>query len=129
MLNFYCGDFEMTRLTDNVQDNYALFIEEIKFNGELWSLESDEGWVVVDSQEFADAEVMPFWSDKEDALAHCIDEWADYQVGLVNIEDFVQDWLPELDKDGVLIGPNWTVNLEGLELEAVQVAEAIAEAK
>ncbi|MDX1320943.1 MAG: DUF2750 domain-containing protein [Oceanospirillum sp.] len=116
----------MTRLTDNIDDNHSLFIEEIRFNGELWGIESEDGWVVVDSQEFEETDVIPFWSDKEDAEAHCVEEWADYQVSKVEIEDFVQEWLPELDADGVLVGSNWNAELEGLEIEPLQLAEALA---
>ena len=116
----------MTRLTDNIDDNYSLFIEEIRFNGELWGIESEDGGVAVDSQEFEDTDVIPFWSDKEDAEAHCVEEWADYQISKVEIEDFVQEWLPELDNDGVLVGANWNAELEGLEIEPLQLAEALA---
>ncbi|MBB1487113.1 DUF2750 domain-containing protein [Oceanospirillum sediminis] len=116
----------MTRLTDNLDDNHALFVEEIRFNGELWSLESDDGWVVVDSEEFEDTDVMPFWSDKDDAEAHCVGEWSDYQVSKIEIEEFVQEWLPELDEDGVLVGTNWNSELEGLEVEPKSLAENLA---
>ncbi|OOV86575.1 DUF2750 domain-containing protein [Oceanospirillum linum] len=116
----------MTRLTDNIDDNYSLFIEEIRFNGELWGIESEDGWVVVDSQEFEDTDVIPFWSEKEDAEAHCVEEWADYQISKVEIESFVQEWLPELDSDGVLVGANWNTELDGLEVEPLQLAEALA---
>ncbi|WP_028305026.1 DUF2750 domain-containing protein [Oceanospirillum maris] len=116
----------MTRLTDSIDDNYSLFIEEIRFNGELWGIESEDGWVVVDSQEFENTDVIPFWSDKEDAAVHCVEEWADYQISKIEVEDFVQEWLPELDADGVLVGANWNAELEGVEVESLQLAEALA---
>ena len=68
----------MSKLTDNLDANFQLFIEEVRESGQVWGLRYGEDWVVCRSAEFEDADVMPLWSAEGDARLHCVDEWADY---------------------------------------------------
>ncbi len=60
---------------------------------------------------------MPFWSAKEDAEHHNVEEWADFEVVEIPLDVFVEDWLITLDEDGVLVGTNWNAELDGKEIE------------
>lgn len=115
----------MIPLTADLNANYQRFIEHVQESGQVWGLQSASGWVVVDSAEFEDSEVMPFWSEEGHAKAHCVDEWAEFSPVAIEIEDFVSDWLPGMDEDGTLVGPNWNADLEGLEIEPVEVARQL----
>jgi hypothetical protein len=118
----------MIELTTDLNANYQRFIEQTRESGQVWGLQSPEGWVIVDSVEFEDTDVMPFWSDAAYAEAHCVGEWENFKPVAIDAEEFVADWLPGMDEDGTLIGPNWNAELEGLEVEAIEIAQRLAEA-
>jgi len=113
----------MSKLTADIDANLALFIEETQENQLVWGLRNEEGWLSCESTEFAESEVMPFWSSKEDAQIHNVEEWADFEVVEIPFDVFVEDWLITLDEDGVLVGLNWNAGLEGKELEPSQLAK------
>ena len=115
----------MIPLTADLKANYQRFIEHLQESGPVWGLHSEGGWVVVESAEFEDSEVMPFWSEEAYAQSHCVGEWQDYKPVAIETEEFVSDWLPGLDEDGTLVGPNWNADLEGLEIEPIEIAKEI----
>ncbi|TXY23651.1 DUF2750 domain-containing protein [Vibrio mimicus] len=114
---------KMSKLTADIDANLALFIQETQENQLVWGLRNEEGWLSCESTEFEESEVMPFWSSKEDAQIHNVEEWADFEVVEIPLDVFVEDWLITLDEDGVLVGTNWNANLEGKELEPSQLAK------
>ncbi len=113
----------MSKLTADIEANLALFIQETQESQLVWGLRNEEGWLSCESTEFEESEVMPFWSSKEDAQIHNVEEWADFEVVEIPLDVFVEDWLITLDEDGVLGGTNWNANLEGKELEPSQLAK------
>lgn len=113
----------MSKLTADIQANLDLFVAETKANQLVWGLKNDEGWLACDSTEFENSEVMPFWSSKEDAQAHNVEEWADFEILEIPLDIFVEDWLLTLAEDGVLIGTNWNSTLDGKELEPSEIAK------
>ncbi|EGR1858006.1 DUF2750 domain-containing protein [Vibrio cholerae] len=114
---------KMSKLTADIEANLALFIQETQESQLVWGLRNEEGWLSCESTEFEESEVMPFWSSKEDAQIHNVEEWADFKVVEIPLDVFVEDWLITLDEDGVLVGTNWNANLEGKELEPSQLAK------
>ncbi|AVH30558.1 DUF2750 domain-containing protein [Vibrio fluvialis] len=113
----------MSKLTTDIQANLELFIKESQENNLVWGLRNEEGWLSCESTEFEDSEVMPFWSSKEDAQLHNVEEWADFEVLEIPLDIFVEDWLITLGEDGVLVGTNWNANLDGKEIEPSELAK------
>ncbi|PMH44913.1 hypothetical protein BCU68_11430 [Vibrio sp. 10N.286.49.B3] len=113
----------MSKLTADIQANLELFITDSVANKLVWGLRNEEGWLACDSTEFENSEVMPFWSSKEDAMTHNVEEWADFEVLEIPLDIFVEDWLLTLSEDGVLVGINWNQSLEGKELEPSELAK------
>lgn len=113
----------MSKLTSDIQANLELFVAETKENNLVWGLRNEEGWLSCDSTEFENSEVMPFWSAKEDAEAHNVEEWSDFKVLEIPLDIFVEDWLLTLSEDGVLVGTNWNAQLEGREMEPSDLAK------
>lgn len=116
----------MIQLTADLDANYQRFVENIQESGRVWSLKSADGWVVVDSAEFEDSEVMPFWSEEAYARALCSGEWAHFQPEAITFEEFVEDWLAGMDEDGMLVGPNWNAELDGLEIEPIEILKLLS---
>ncbi len=115
----------MIQLTTDLQANYQRFVENIQESGQVWSLRSPDGWVIVDSAEYEDAEVMPFWSEEAYARQHCVGEWEHFEPAAISFEEFIDDWLAGMDEDGVLVGPNWNAELDGLEIEPVEILQRL----
>jgi hypothetical protein len=102
------------------------FIAEAKTHGVVWTLANGEDLLVVESVDFEDTDVMPFWSNQEAALVHCSDEWSDYKPEAIPLDVFCEGWLQEMYDDGVLIGTNWDESLNGPEVEPREILEALA---
>ncbi|PKF48875.1 DUF2750 domain-containing protein [Enterovibrio nigricans] len=114
----------MSKLTADIQANLMLFVEESKRTNVVWGLQNEEeDWLAVDSTEFENSEVMPFWSAKEDAERHNVEEWAEFTVTEIPLDVFVENWLITLDEDGVLVGTNWNSELEGKEIEPSELVK------
>ncbi|MCU0736154.1 MAG: DUF2750 domain-containing protein [Methylotetracoccus sp.] len=115
----------MIQLTGDLHANYQRFVENIQESGQVWSLQTPDGWVIVDSAEYEDSEVMPFWSEEAYAKQHCVGEWAHFTPAAIPFDEFVEDWLAGMDEDGVLVGPNWNAELDGLEVEPIEILKLL----
>jgi len=115
------------QLSDNIHDNQELFLQQIVNEGLVYTLGNDEGFAVLGSEQFSDGEVIPFWSQREFVEAHLTDDWAEYQVVEVALEGFVEEWLEGMHEDEFLVGVNWNSQLEGVEVEPMELAFKIDE--
>ena len=68
-----------------------IFLAEVKNTQSFWALQekSGEDWVVLDSINFENTDVMPLWSTKELAQQHCVDEWQDYLPTEISLSDWL----------------------------------------
>ena len=112
-------------LQDDHDENYELFVEEAIETGCVWGLEGPEGWALCPSVQNEDVDVMPLWSQPEYAQAHCIEDWSVYKPVPIALEELLDDWLPGMHEDLLLVGSNWNKALEGLELEPLDLLEDI----
>jgi Protein of unknown function (DUF2750) len=110
-------------LSDDLDENYERFLEEAMATGCVWGLENDEGWALCPANQNAELDVMPLWSQPEYAQAHVADEWASYRVVPIALEELLDDWLPGMHEDVLLVGPNWNSDLDGDEIEPLDLLE------
>ena len=113
----------MSKITEDFDSNYDLFVTDAIATGCVWGLENAEGWALCSSNDNEAIDILPLWSQPEFAQAQCIGEWQDYQVIPISLEELLDDWLPGLHEDLLLVGPNWTPSLEGLEVEPLDMLE------
>ncbi|RXJ72008.1 hypothetical protein CS022_18605 [Veronia nyctiphanis] len=92
----------------------------------VWGLSSKNGWVLCDSAFFEDSEVIPFWTDEDEASQHCSGEWQGFEPEEISLDDFVSVWLSDLAEDDVLLGLEWDDVLSGIEIEAQELADLYA---
>lgn len=109
------------------QDRIQAFAEAVAESGEVWGLEHSEGWAVGSSEDDEDLVVMPFWSSEAGARACATEEWSDYRVSSIPVDDFLDKWLPGMHEDGYLVGLDWDPEMEGAEVEPEELAEALAD--
>lgn len=104
-------------------ESVKAFVSATFENRGFWGLSLGEEWVICDSSQFEESDVLPLWSTEEGAKAHCVDDWSQYQASFIPLEDFFEFWLNDLNEDGVLIGCDWPVDGDAPELDAMELAK------
>jgi hypothetical protein len=120
----------MASLTNDHDQNYELFLEQAVDTGVVWGLTVDQGsngeediqFAICNSADVEGIDVMPFWSSESFAKSAGRDEWSSYQALPIDLDDFIDNWLPGLQKDGFLVGVNWTEQLEGNEEQPLDLS-------
>jgi hypothetical protein len=110
-------------LGDDPAENLDRFIVEAMELGCVWGLQGPDGWALSASEDHDDVDVMPFWSQESFARVHCAGDWEQYHPVPVDLEEFLEDWLPGMHEDVLLIGINWNVELDGDEMEPLDLLE------
>lgn len=113
---------------DNKQQLNA-FLEAVKPTQTLWALQDKESedWVVLDSLQFEETDVMPLWSSKALAEVHCVDEWQDYVASEITLADWFEFWVDDLLADNVVIGINWGEPAGDAEVDLAELTQALTE--
>jgi len=125
----------ISRKTTMDKTTLNTFLVDAKNAQSFWALQekSGEDWVVLDSINFENTEVMPLWSSEELAQKHCIDEWQQYVPTKITLSDWLEFWLEDLNEDGVIVGINWQEEStkaeenEYLELDLAEFSQSLAE--
>lgn len=110
-------------LSDDPSENLDRFVVEALSQGCVWGLQGADGWALCASENHEDMDVIPFWSQEVFAAVHCKDDWAQYKPVAIELEEFLEDWLPGMHEDVVLVGVNWDEELEGDEVEPIDLLE------
>lgn len=83
---------------------YEYFIKKVVDFEEVWGLYND-GWAM--TQDETGKMLMPFWPKKEFAEFCSIGEWSDYVPESIELEEFINDWLPGIKDDGYKVSIFW----------------------
>lgn len=129
-LNLHCtatGASMSEPLSDDFDDNYQRFIDEAIETGCVWGLEGADGFALCPSEVNDELDVMPLWSQPEYAQLHVVGDWNHYKVVPIALEELLDDWLLGMHEDVMLVGPNWTAELEGDEIEPLDLLEDFEE--
>ncbi len=119
---------ELPSLSDNIEENFDMFLAHAIDTGCVWALRGEEGFALCPSVDNEEIDVMPLWSQPEYAKAHCAEEWGTYEVVPISLEELIDDWLPGMHGDLILVGVNWNEALEGTEIEPLDLVEEIDKA-
>jgi len=116
----------MSEDQSNVLESYDHFIQRVAKTGIIWGLHSEvDGWANSPSDDFEDTDVILFWSDRALAEKLRTEEWAGHVPQEIEFDDFIDAWLQGMDADGVMAGPNWTADFEGIEVTAKDLADRL----
>ncbi|MFT4940546.1 MAG: hypothetical protein ACI88A_003603 [Paraglaciecola sp.] len=104
------------------------FITQVKATQTMWGLQDkdSEGWVILDSINFENTDVMPIWSSAELAKNHCTNEWQDYEPMSISVAEWLEFWVADLADDNVMIGADWQDDEVYFELELAEFSQTIA---
>lgn len=92
---------------------YEYFIKKIADYETIWGL-YDNGWASSCNDE--GKTLLPLWPKKEFATYCAINEWQGYVAQEIELQDFMDKWIPGIKKDkiGVSIFSN---NIDAVEVE------------
>ncbi|MFX4304190.1 DUF2750 domain-containing protein [Exiguobacterium sp. A1_3_1] len=93
------------------------FLQTVVETGAVYGLSKLEqtGWAYCPSNQ-EETDVLLFFSTEAAAKALQTKEWADYHLIRLDLELFINGWLPNMIDDGLYCGLNWGPELVGLEL-------------
>jgi hypothetical protein len=112
---------------DPADEKHRQFIDQATESGIVWALRSDEGYATSPSNDYDEAEVIPFWSTPEAAKELATDEWAVYVPTEIPMTDLLENWLVGMQQEDLLVGTNWDAELAGTELEPLELALELAD--
>lgn len=104
------------------------FIAKVIDTQAVFVLAADEGVASAASSDDDNAVVLMFWSEAGAAERVRQAGFEDFDVDRIELFDFLHRWLPGMAEDAVLVGVNWDADLLGTQGDALELAEAIAEA-
>jgi len=90
---------------------FARFVKVVADRQEVWGLYR-EGWALAQSDE--GEKVFPLWPAREYAELCAVSEWDGYKAEPIELEDFLNNLLPQLAIDGVLPGVFYTPTDKGV---------------
>ena len=103
---------------------YQYFIRKIADFEVVWGL-YDNGWAMADND--LDKQVIPFWPEHDFARICRTGVWKNYEPKEITLADFLNKWLPGMEKDGKLAGIFYIPGGRGVVLEPTKVLKDINE--
>jgi hypothetical protein len=115
---------EVTQLASQA----AAWRAEVRARGTVWTIEDEDG---IPAPRNADGErSMPFWSTQRrvEKLIASVPAYAGFRPRRLPLEQFRTQWLDGLDRDGLLVGINWSGGrAAGYDVQAQDVREWLAD--
>ena len=112
------------------RQRYQHFVSKVCDWEELWILENEEENFLIVCPE-ADIEYFPVWPHPDYASAFGSDDYPNYKPSKIELEKFIETWLPGLDKDGIKVGamPNlettvWIIDPNNLKVDLKEELKA-----
>ncbi|MCQ8879998.1 DUF2750 domain-containing protein [Pseudoalteromonas shioyasakiensis] len=111
-----------------IESELVSFVEKARQSEQVWALGAqDGGFVVCESNQFENTDVLLLWESEAAAKAQCKEEWAEYSPTEINLDEFLDEWIEDLKEDDALIGLNWNDDQVCVEIEPVGLARALSE--
>jgi hypothetical protein len=98
------------------------FRREVPALGQVWTVRDGDGYPAPVSQHGQRA--MPFWSSRFRAqrVVDRVPAYQGFEVVPIAFQEWLHRWLPDLERDGLLVGINWSgERASGFELAPTDV--------
>lgn len=90
------------------KSRYEYFIKKVADFECVWGLYDKDGWAVTSDDN--GRLMFPFWPKEEFANACAIEEWKSYTPCSIELDEFLEEWLPDMKEDGVILSIFWNNN-------------------
>ena len=98
---------------------YEYLVKRIASHGQLWGLRDSDGWVIAADE--ADAAHFPVWPHQRFAQALVAGPWATASPESIQIDEWVEEWLPDLDRDRIRVSVFQTPADEGVSVAPLRM--------
>jgi hypothetical protein len=101
----------------------AAFRREAAGEGRVYSIRDDGG---LPAPSVGEARTVPFWSKPTRAgrMVDQVEAYRGFQVISVDVDEWLNEWLPRFEADGMLVGVNWAgARATGYDLTPAQVKQ------
>jgi uncharacterized protein DUF2750 len=102
----------------------AAFRREVPQEDRVWSIRDERGFPA--PKDPAGNRALPFWS-KPSRVTRVIDQvpvYGRFDIVEIRLDDWLDRWLPWLQRDGLLVGVNWSGSrATGYDMSATQVGD------
>jgi len=102
------------------------FYREVAAKRLLWTIRDDTGFPA--PQNSGGKRVMPFWSSKSrvERIIKTVPAYSGFEPHEVAWADFCSTWAPDLVKDDMLVGVNWSgARALGYDIEPMNVIRSV----
>jgi len=106
----------------------AAFRREVPGEGRVWSIRDSGGFPA--PADASGVRAMPFWSKQSRAqrVVSAVPAYRGFDVVEIPVSDWLDSWLPGLQRDGLLVGVNWAgARATGFDMTPTQLAGWFAE--
>ena len=93
-------------------ERYGYFVKRAASHGELWGLRSDDGWVLAEDDE--GNRHFPVWPHPRFAEACATGPWEGEEPVAIDVDEWVEAWLPNLERDGMRVAVFQTPEDQGV---------------
>lgn len=105
-------------------DRYAYFVKKVADENRLWSLWKD-GWAL--AADDAGHQVIPVWPHENYAAACSSGDWAGHIAKEIDLDVWIERWLPGIEKDNRLIAIFPTPDDKGAVVESGRLSADLEE--
>lgn len=105
------------------RERYERFARRIAETGVVWALENEDGFANCSSNDDEEILVILFWSERALASKCAAHEWTGFKPVEIPLDLFREKWLTGMASDGVLVGPEWTGDLVGMEVDPIDLTD------
>lgn len=99
-------------------ERYEYFVRKTVDFEKVWGLYED-GWAVAEDSKGHKA--IPFWPEKEFAEVCCDAVWKSYEPKAIDLESFLERWIPGMEDDEMLVAVFPTPADNGIFVSAAQL--------
>lgn len=82
------------------EGRYDYMIEQVKANKVIWSLQDDDGCVMLTTE---DEDCIPMWPSEETAALWAVDDWKDCEPLAIPLDEFLERWVSGMEDDDLFI--------------------------
>lgn len=112
-------------LAMDADDRYEYLVTQVANQGQIWSLRSDRGWVMVSTDE---EECLPVWPSAEFAKPWINQDWSDCEPVAIDLDAWIKRWLPGMQKDGIALAVFPGTDENGMVVEPDELRDSLSHA-
>lgn len=105
-------------------ERYTYFVKKVADESRLWSLWND-GWIL--AADDSGHQIVPVWPHQNFAALCANDEWSGYTAKEIDLETWMERWLPGIEGDNRLIAIFPTPDDKGIVVDSKYLAADLEE--